>query len=228
MRRKKRKKARYENVLELCMSAVNLSNSQTAFKEKGLVGAVWVDWFSLLESREQPRQDPPRAESSQRKKSLHPTSSQISNSLERDLWIYLADIQLKDGELNWARSWRCIAGLSKLVFWASWRSTESGNALKVDVVTENIYLMFEFYINFLCAAKAGERHSALVLNIGTFTEEEFLNMPRTLVPFIAMFTWILDSPARGEVFNVLSFRLYYAFLSISRNQIHGVIKELGL
>ena len=112
-----------------------------------------------------------RAESSQRKKSLHPTSSQISNSLSRDLWINLADIQLKDGELNWARSWRCIAGLSKLVFWASWRSTESGNALKVDVVTENIYLMFEFYINFLCAAKAGERHSALVLNIGTFTEE---------------------------------------------------------
>ena len=53
MRRKKRKKARYENVLELCMSAVNLSNSQTAFKEKGLVGAVWVDWFSLLESGEQ-------------------------------------------------------------------------------------------------------------------------------------------------------------------------------
>ena len=53
-------------------------------------------------------------------------------------------------------------------------------------------------------------------------------MTRTLVPFIAMFTWILDSPARGEVFNVLSFRLYYAFLSISRNQIHGVIKELGL
>ena len=98
----------------------------------------------------------------------------------------------------------------------------------MDVVTENIYLMFEFYINFLCAAKAGERHSALVLNIGTFTEEEFLNMPRTLVPFIAMFTWILDSPARGELFNVLSFRLYYAFLSISRNQIHGVIKELGL
>ena len=46
------------------------------------------------------------------------------------------------------------------------------------MVTENIYLMFEFYINFLCAAKAGERHSALVLNIGTFTEEEFLNRPR--------------------------------------------------
>ena len=40
--------------------------------------------------------------------------------------------------------------------------------------------MFEFYINFLCAATAGERHYALVLNIGTFTEEEFLNMPRTL------------------------------------------------
>ena len=142
----------------------------------------WLEQFgwtgslcSSLESREQPTQEEPPSNR------FPDQQLSLERSLKFRVWINLADIQLKDGELNWARSWRCIAGLSKLVFWASWRSTESGNALKVDVVTENIYLMFEFYINFLCAATAGERHYALVLNIGTFTEEEFLNMPSTLV-----------------------------------------------
>ena len=79
-RRKRRKKARYENVLELCMSAVNLSNSQTAPKEKGLVGAVWVDWFSLLESGEQRAANERRASIQPLPRSATP-SREISESI---------------------------------------------------------------------------------------------------------------------------------------------------
>ena len=80
-RRKRRKKARYENVLELCMSAVNLSNSQTAPKEKGLVGAVWVDWFSLLESGEQ-------REANARRASIQPLprSATLSREISESIW----------------------------------------------------------------------------------------------------------------------------------------------
>ena len=86
MRRKKRKKARYENVFELCMSAVNLSNSQTAPKEKGLVGAVWVDWFSLLECGEQPRQEQRAANARRASIQPLPRSATLSREISESIW----------------------------------------------------------------------------------------------------------------------------------------------
>merc|ERR1719391_1469971 len=47
------------------------------------------------------------------------------------------------------------------------------------------------------AAKVGERHSALVLNIGTFAEEdeayELLNSLGMSLPLVVMVTWVLDA-----------------------------------
>ena len=49
----------------------------------------------------------------------------------------------------------------------------------------------------LSAAKVRERHSALVLNIGTFAEEdeayELLNILSMSLPFVIMITWFFDA-----------------------------------
>ena len=47
------------------------------------------------------------------------------------------------------------------------------------------------------ASKVSERHSALVLNIGTFAEEdrvyELLNSLSMSLPIVVMITWIFDA-----------------------------------
>ena len=52
-------------------------------------------------------------------------------------------------------------------------------------------------MNSSSASKVRERHSALVLNIGTFAEEdeayELLNKLSISLPFVVMITWIFDS-----------------------------------
>ena len=52
-------------------------------------------------------------------------------------------------------------------------------------------------MNSSSASKVRERHSVLVLNIGTFAEEdeayELLNKLSVSLPFIVMVTWILDA-----------------------------------
>ena len=51
--------------------------------------------------------------------------------------------------------------------------------------------------NSCSASKVSERHSALVLNIGTFAEEdeayELLNMLSISLPFVIVVTWVLDA-----------------------------------
>ena len=51
------------------------------------------------------------------------------------------------------------------------------------------------------AAKVGEKHSALVLNIGTFAEEdeayELLNSLSMSFPFVIMVTWVFDALLGG-------------------------------
>ena len=51
------------------------------------------------------------------------------------------------------------------------------------------------------AAKVGEKHSALVLNIGTFAEEdeayELLNSLSMSLPFVIMVTWVFDALLGG-------------------------------
>ena len=52
-------------------------------------------------------------------------------------------------------------------------------------------------MNSSSAFKVSERHSVLVLNIGTFAEEdeayELLNSLSISLPFVAMVTWVLDA-----------------------------------
>ena len=51
------------------------------------------------------------------------------------------------------------------------------------------------------AAKVGEKHSALVLNIGTFAEEdeayELLNRLSMTLPIVTMVTWVFDALLAG-------------------------------
>ena len=53
------------------------------------------------------------------------------------------------------------------------------------------------YMNSSSASKVSERHSALVLNIGTFAEEdeayELLNKLSIVLPILAIVTWIFDA-----------------------------------
>ena len=52
-------------------------------------------------------------------------------------------------------------------------------------------------MNSSSASKVNDRHSVLVLNIGTFAEEdeayELLNILSQSLPFVVMVTWILDT-----------------------------------
>ena len=52
-------------------------------------------------------------------------------------------------------------------------------------------------MNSSSASKVRERHSVLVLNIGTFAEEdeayELLNSLSISLPIVAMVTWVLDA-----------------------------------
>ena len=59
-----------------------------------------------------------------------------------------------------------------------------------------MYLKFTD-LNFFSASKVRERHSALLLNIGTFAEEdeayELLNNLSMSLPFVVMIVWIFDA-----------------------------------
>ena len=59
-----------------------------------------------------------------------------------------------------------------------------------------MYLKFTD-LNFFSASKVRERHSVLLLNIGTFAEEdeayELLNNLSMSLPFVIIFTCLLDS-----------------------------------
>ena len=52
-------------------------------------------------------------------------------------------------------------------------------------------------LNFFSASKVRERHSVLLLNIGTFAEEdeayELLNNLSMSLPFVVMIVWIFDA-----------------------------------
>ena len=52
-------------------------------------------------------------------------------------------------------------------------------------------------LNFFSAFKVRERHSVLLLNIGTFAEEdeahELLNNLSMSLPFVVMIVWIFDA-----------------------------------
>ena len=64
------------------------------------------------------------------------------------------------------------------------------------MTTKKVYLKFTD-LNFFSAFKVSERHSLLLLNIGTFAEEdeayELLNNLSMSLPFVVMIVWIFDA-----------------------------------
>ena len=64
------------------------------------------------------------------------------------------------------------------------------------MTTKKVYLKFTD-LNFFSAFKVSERHSLLLLNIGTFAEEddayELLNSLSMSLPFVVMIVWIFDA-----------------------------------
>ena len=88
----------------------------------------------------------------------------------------------------------------KETLWMSSLQTVSNLLLLVPLLVtgelKRVYLKFTD-LNFFSASKVRERHSALLLNIGTFAEEdeayELLNNLSMSLPFVVMIVWIFDA-----------------------------------